>query len=143
MRSPAQRRNDRRLGQMAKKRFSAKRKTTKRKTSTRLTMRRRTRRAPARRSYSRTIRRSVSRKSGSKILSYAKPIASGIGGSLLVETIANRVGFGQYGQIAGYGGAYAFGGVKGIVGKLAFDLLSGRGIGLGLGSNTTNGGQSL
>ena len=140
MRSPAQRRNDKRLGQMAKKRHS---KRVKRVTSVKRTMRRRTRRAPARRSYSRTIRRSVSRKSGSKILSYAKPIASGIGGSILVETIANRVGFGQYGQIAGYGGAYAFGGVKGIVGKLAFDLLSGRGIGLGLGSNTTNGGQSL
>ncbi len=140
MRSPAQKRNDRRLGQMAKKRHS---KRVKRSSPVKRTMRRRTRRAPARRSYSRTIRRSVSRKSGSKILSYAKPIASGIGGSILVETIANRVGFGQYGQIAGYGGAYAFGGVKGIVGKLAFDLLSGRGIGLGIGSSSGSGGNSL
>jgi hypothetical protein len=35
---------------------------------------------------------------------------------------------GQYGQILGFGGAYAFGGIKGVLGKLGFDLISGRGI---------------
>jgi hypothetical protein len=40
---------------------------------------------------------------------------------------------GQYGQIAGFGGAYLFGGIKGVLGKLGFDLLSGRGISFGLG----------
>lgn len=67
-------------------------------------------------------------------------MAAGIGGGLITETIANRVGFGQYGQIASYGGAYAFGGIKGVIGKLGFDLLSGRGLGLG---QQSNGGQSL
>jgi hypothetical protein len=130
-RSAKQRANDKRLGLMARKRGSRK---VKRTTKVVIPMARR--RSAKRRSYTTSVRRAVSRKSGSKILSYAKPIASGIGGSILVETIANRVGFGQYGQIAGYGGAYAFGGVKGIVGKLGFDLLSGRGIGLGIGSST-------
>jgi hypothetical protein len=132
VRSPKQKANDKRLGLMAKQRS----KKVKRTTKVVVSMARR--RSAKRRSYTTSVRRAVSRKSGSKILSYAKPIASGIGGSILVETIANRVGFGQYGQIAGYGGAYAFGGVKGIVGKLGYDLLSGRGIGLGIGSSTGN-----
>jgi hypothetical protein len=65
-------------------------------------------------------------------------MASGIGGGLLVETVANRVGMGQYGQIAGFGGAYLFGGIKGVLGKLGFDLLSGRGISFGLGGQQNN-----
>jgi hypothetical protein len=52
--------------------------------------------------------------------------------------VANRVGFGQYGQIAGFGGAYLFGGIKGVLGKLGFDLISGRGLSFGLGGQQTN-----
>jgi|21_taG_2_1085346.scaffolds.fasta_scaffold17850_2 hypothetical protein len=129
-RSPAQKANDRRLGLMAKKRISTKRKTLKRRTTTSKPM---ARRRSYRRRASRTVRRYATRRTGGKLVSTVKPMASGIGGGLLVETVANRVGMGQYGQIAGFGGAYLFGGIKGVLGKLGFDLLSGRGISFGLG----------
>ena len=125
-RSPAQKANDRRLGLMAKKRFSTKRKGTSRRKSTSSVMARR--RSTRRRSVGRTVRRYATRRSGSRIVSTIKPMATGIGGGILTETVANRVGMGQYGQIAGFGGAYLFGGMKGVLGKLGFDLLSGRGI---------------
>ena len=132
VRSAKQKANDRRLGRMAKKRFSSKRKasSTRRTASKPMASRRRIR------SRTRTVvRRVASRRTGSKIVSTVKPMASGIGGGILTETVANRVGMGQYGQIAGFGGAYLFGGVKGVLGKLGFDLISGRGISL-FGSNT-------
>ena len=124
MRSAKQRANDRRLGRMAKKRHSTKRvkRTTKRTTS----MRRR--RSPTRRRVSRGVRRTFSRRSGSKITSTIKPYASGIGGGLIAETVLNRVGGGQFSQLGGFGGAYLVGGVKGVIGKLGFDLISGRGL---------------
>ena len=142
MRSAKQRANDRRLGRMAKKRFSTKRKSITRRSSTKKPMARRRRATRRTRVYS-GARRVVSRRSGSKIVSTVKPMASGIGGGLLVETVANRVGMGQYGQIAGFGGAYLFGGLKGVMGKLGFDLLSGRGIGLGLGGGQQSGGLTV
>ena len=135
MRSAKQRANDRRLGRMAKKRFSAKRKTLKRRTTTSKPM---ARRRSYRRRASRTVRRYATRRTGGKIVSTVKPMASGIGGGILTETVANRVGFGQYGQIAGWGGAYLFGGVKGVLGKLGFDLLSGRGVSFFGSQNTSN-----
>tara|TARA_B110001454_G_scaffold216294_1_gene239278 strand:+ start:42 stop:521 length:480 start_codon:yes stop_codon:yes gene_type:complete len=142
VRSAKQRANDRRLGRMAKARAqgrsiagrsytsslrnSAKRKASSRRKSTSSLMARR--RSTRRRSVGRTVRRYATRRSGSRIVSTIKPMATGIGGGILTETVANRVGMGQYGQIAGFGGAYLFGGMKGVLGKLGFDLLSGRGI---------------
>ena len=140
MRSAKQRANDRRLGRMAKKRFSAKRKTLKRRTTkTKPMARRRSMRRRART----TVRRYATRRTGSKIVSTVKPMASGIGGGILTETVANRVGMGQYGQLAGFGGAYLFGGVKGVLGKLGFDLITGRGVSLFGGQNTSNVGMSI
>jgi hypothetical protein len=106
--------------------------------------RRRGRKSSRRRSFSGGARRIFSRRTGGGIVNTVKPMASGIGGGLIVETIANKVGFGQYGQMAGYAGAYLFGGIKGIAGKLGFDLLSGRGIGLGgIGQSSANTGISV
>lgn len=128
-RSAKQKANDRRLGRMAKARFSTKRKAIRtRKASSKPMARRRT---ALRRRATSSVRRVANRRTGSKIVSTIKPMASGIGGGLLVETVANRVGMGAYGQLAGYGGSYLFGGMKGVLGKLGFDLISGRGIGLG------------
>lgn len=126
-RSAKQRANDRRLGRMAKSRHSkrVKRTSTKRKPMAR-------RRSRTRTVYRKATRR-FSRRSGGKVLTTLKPVASGIGGGILVETVANRIGMGQYGNIASYAGAYGFGGMKGVIGKLAFDVLSGRGIGFGVG----------
>lgn len=126
---------------MAKKRFSAKRKTLKRRTTKTKTMARR--RISRRRRAGMTVRRYATRRTGSKIVSTVKPMASGIGGGILTETVANRVGMGQYGQIAGFGGAYLFGGVKGVLGKLGFDLITGRGVSLFGGQNTSNVGMSI
>lgn len=136
MRSAKQKANDRRLGRMAKKRFSAKRKTLKRRTTKTKPMARR--RISRRRRAGMTVRRYATRRTGSKIISTVKPMASGIGGGILTETVANRVGMGQYGQIAGFGGAYLFGGVKGVLGKLGFDLITGRGVSLFGGQQNTS-----
>ena len=134
MRSAKQRANDRRLGRMAKARFSTKRKASSRRTKRSKPMARR--RSTIRRRASRSVRRVATRRTGSKIISTVKPMASGIGGGILMETVASRVGMGQYGSIAGFGGAYLFGGVKGVLGKLGFDLISGRGINFGLGGQS-------
>ena len=90
----------------------------------------RRRKATRRRSVTRFVRRGASRKTGSKIVGTIKPMATGIGGGLIGETAMSQIAP-QYAQIGGYGGAYLFAGVKGVLGKVAFDLLSGRGIGLG------------
>lgn len=58
-------------------------------------------------------------------------MAQGIGGGAIGETVANAAGQPNLAQIGGYGGAYLFGGVKGVLGKVAFDVLSGRGLGFG------------
>jgi hypothetical protein len=131
MRSAKQRANDRRLGRMAKSRFSTKRKTIRRRKVSSKPMARRRSTTRRRSSIGRSVRRVASRRTGSKIISTIKPMASGIGGGILMETVASRVGMGQYGSIAGFGGAYLFGGVKGVLGKLGFDLISGRGISFG------------
>jgi hypothetical protein len=97
---------------------------------------------PARRRtrYAKTARRygKSSRKVGGKIQTFLKPMAAGIGGGLLGETAISYVAP-QFAQIGGYGGAYLAAGFKGVMGKVAFDLLSGKGIGLGglgIGQNT-------
>ena len=132
-RSAKQKANDRRLGRMAKARFSTKRKAIRTRKASSKPM---ARSKAIRRRATSSIRRVATRRTGSKIVSTIKPMASGIGGGILTETIANRVGMGQYGSIAGFGGAYLFGGVKGVLGKLGFDLISGRGISLGLGGQS-------
>jgi hypothetical protein len=143
MRSAKQRANDRRLGRMAKKRFS-KTKRVKR-TSKRVSPMARRRRASRRtRVYSRA-RRTFSRRSGSKITSTIRPYASGIGGGLIAETVLSRVGGGQFAQLGGFGGAYLVGGVKGVIGKLGFDLVSGRGLNIPFfgGQSQSTGGLSV
>jgi len=127
-RSAKQKANDKRLGRMAKARFSTKRKAIRtRKVPSKTMAPRRT----LRRRATSSVRRVANRRTGSKIISTVKPMASGIGGGILMETVASRVGMGQYNSLFGFGGAYLFGGVKGVLGKLGFDLISGRGIGLG------------
>jgi hypothetical protein len=95
-----------------------------------------TRRARTTRTVSRGFRKS--RKVGGTIQRFLKPMAAGIGGGLLGETAINYVAP-QFAQIGGYGGAYLAAGFKGVMGKVAFDLLSGKGIGLsglGIGQST-------
>tara|TARA_R110002096_G_scaffold419825_1_gene624650 strand:+ start:107 stop:553 length:447 start_codon:yes stop_codon:yes gene_type:complete len=132
VRSAKQKANDRRLGRMARsrkfQRFSTKRKASSTRTKRSKPM---VKRRSLRRRATRSVRRVATRRTGSKIISTVKPMASGIGGGILMETVASRVGMGQYGSIAGFGGAYLFGGVKGVLGKLGFDLISGRGFSLG------------
>jgi hypothetical protein len=55
-----------------------------------------------------------------------RPYAAGIGGGAIGEAIAVRVAP-QAMPIASYGGAFIMGGVKGLIGKVAFDVISGRG----------------
>jgi len=140
-RSAKQRANDRRLGRMAKKRHASKR--VKRTVSRRRPMARRRRASRRTRVYSRA-RRTFSRRSGSKITSTIRPYASGIGGGLIAETVLSRVGGGQFAQLGGFGGAYLVGGVKGVIGKLGFDLVSGRGLNIPFfGSQQQAGGLSV
>lgn len=81
------------------------------------------------------VRRVASRKTGSKIISTVKPMASGVGGGMITEAAVSAVAP-QYAQVASYGGAYLFGGIKGIAGKVIFDVITKGGIGgLGLGSS--------
>jgi len=132
MRSAKQRRNDKRLGMMAKRRGS--RRVNKR-VRRRTTMARR--RGSRRRRAGGFIRRVGRRAGGVKgIIATARPMAAGIGGGLIGEAIANRV-YPSAAPMAGFGGAYFFGGLKGVGGKILFDVISGRGFSLGgLGGNT-------
>ena len=72
-----------------------------------------------------------------KVQSFFKPMAAGAGGGEIGELVTNMVAP-QYAQIGGYAGAYLAAGVKGVLGKVALDLIKGRGLGinLGLGQNT-------
>lgn len=89
-------------------------------------------RKSSRRSRVRTVVRRVgSRKTGSKVINTVKPMAQGIGGGMIGEQIAVIAGQPQLAQIGGYGGAFAMGGTKGVIGKVIFDVLSGKGVGLG------------
>lgn len=75
--------------------------------------------------------RRPTRKTGSTIIRLFRDAAKGIGGGAIGETIAVTAGQPQFASIGGYGGAYLMGGVKGLVGKLAFDLITGRGLSFG------------
>lgn len=72
------------------------------------------------------------------------PMAAGIGGGLIVTEVANRV-FPQAAPVAGLGGAWLFGGVKGVIGKVIFDAVTGQGGLLGMfgGGGSQGGSDSL
>lgn len=125
-RSAKQRANDKRLGMYAKRN---KRKTNKRSsTKKRIVAKRRS----VRRSVSSYVKRKGGlRGIGGNVVSYAKPMAAGVGGGMIAEQIAARVAP-QYTQMAGYGGAYLAGGIKGVAGKVVYDVLSGQGSPLNL-----------
>lgn len=95
----------------------------------------RRRKSSTRRRRTSSVKRVFSRRTGGGIVSTVKPMAQGIGGGVIGETVAVAVGQSQFAQIAGYGGSYLFGGVKGVLGKVIFDVLSGKGFlsGFGLG----------
>lgn len=73
-----------------------------------------------------------------------KPMAAGIGGGLILTEVANRA-FPQAAPIAGLGGAWLFGGVKGVIGKVIFDAITGQSGLLGMfgGGGSSGGGDSL
>lgn len=138
MRSAKQRANDRRLGQMAKKRFSRRKVNKSRRSTHRTVAKRRSYRSRARSFVSRGGR---GRRIGGSIVSTIKPMAAGIGMGQIAETVATQVGGGQFAIVAGYGGAYLGGGIKGVIGKVIFDSILGRGnlLGnLGIGNNGGN-----
>jgi len=82
----------------------------------------------ARRRRSGSVRRYFSRARSSRklggIVGTVKPMAAGIGGGAIAEAISDRV-MPQASPIAGYAGAYLFGGVKGVVGKVIYDVTIG------------------
>jgi len=100
----------------------------------------RRRRGSRRRSYSRGARRIFSRRGAGGIVSTIKPMAAGIGMGLIAENVAGRF-MPQASMIAGYGGAYLGGGVKGVIGKVVYDsILGGGGLGNLLGGGGSGGG---
>lgn len=71
------------------------------------------------------------------------PMAAGIGGGMILEQVAQRA-FPAATPIAGLGGAWLFGGVKGVIGKVIYDAITGQGGILGgLFGGGGNGGDSL
>jgi len=80
-------------------------------------------------------------------------IGSGVkayGASAFTQILANRIGFGQYGSIAGAGAAYLAGGVTGLAVSEGIKMLAGQpslitGISgnLGFGGGTQGGGLSV
>lgn len=120
-RSAKQRANDKRLGKMAKSRF---RKTNKPRRSTKSTMPRRSRKTSRVKSF--ISRRGGARGIGGGVINTIRPMATGIGMGEIAETVALRVAP-QFAQMAGYGGAYLGGGLKGLAGKVVYDMVLGRG----------------
>ncbi len=124
-----------------RKRLSLRRKINKHKKSTHRTVaKRRSYRSRARSFVSRGGR---GRRIGGGIVSTVKPMAAGIGMGQIAETVAMQVGGGQFAMVAGYGGAYLGGGIKGVIGKVIFDSILGRGnlLGnLGIGNSNQGGG---
>ena len=122
MASAKQRAWRRRFASMARRRAKTRKSYNRRRSKTRRMARRK-------RSYSR-VRRMYSRARSSKrlggLVGTVKPMAAGIGGGLIGESIADRV-MPQASPIAGYGGAYLFGGIKGVIGKVIYDVTIGRG----------------
>lgn len=75
----------------------------------------------------RTRRRSMARK-GLKSLtsgSTIKKVALGLGGAAMATAIVAAVAP-QFGRVAGPAGAYALGGLEGVIGNFAFDFVKGR-----------------
>ena len=121
-RSAKQRRNDRRLGRAAKSRF---RKTNKARPIPKSVPRRSKRKSSRVKNF--ISRRGGARGIGGGLVNTIKPMATGIGMGEIAETIAVRAGQPQFATMAGYGGAYLGGGLKGLAGKVVFDMLLGRG----------------
>lgn len=124
-RSAKQRKNDLRLGRAAKFRF---RKTNKARRSTKNTMPRRSRKSSRVKSF--ISRRGGARGIGGGIVNTIRPMATGIGMGEIAETVALRVAP-QFAHMAGYGGAYLGGGLKGLAGKVVYDMVLGRSSPLG------------
>jgi len=120
-------------------------------------VRRRTRRVSRRRRTTRVARR-VYRRTG-RGLGRIRSIFSGgligsgvkaYGASAFTQILANRIGFGQYGGIAGAGAAYLAGGVTGLAVSEGIKMLAGQpslitslGSNLGFGGGTSQGGMSV
>lgn len=89
------------------------------------------------------VSRRISRRSGSGIISTIRPMATGIGMGQIAESVSNQVAP-QFSMIAGYGGAYIGGGLKGVAGKVIYDALLGRSNILGsIGLSSGSGGNAL
>ena len=123
-RSAKQKANDRRLGLMAKRRS----KTTKRRTSTKKGGVRKT----ARRAYKkvRKTTRRMPRRSGLKGItssSTLKKVALGVGGATMAAALLSFVApNSSIGKFAPAAGAYALGGLEGVIGNFALGMIGNR-----------------
>jgi len=124
-RSAKQKANDRRLGLMAKRRS----KTTKRRTSTKKGGVRKT----AQRAYKkvRKTTRRMPRRSGLKGItssSTLKKVALGVGGATMAAALLSFVApNSSIGKFAPAAGAYALGGLEGVIGNFALGMIGNRG----------------
>jgi len=124
-RSAKQKANDRRLGLMAKRRS----KTTKRRTLTKKGDVRKT----ARRAYKkvRKTTRRMPRRSGLKGItssSTLKKVALGVGGATMAAALLSFVApNSSIGKFAPAAGAYALGGLEGVIGNFALGMIGNRG----------------
>lgn len=96
--------------------------------------------ASRRKSFTRKTKRVGKR--ATNLVNQAKPYMAGVGGGVATEAAVSRVAP-QYAQVASYGGAYLFGGAKGLVAKLGLDVLTGRMGNIFGGGSQNNGGLSV
>lgn len=121
-RSAKQKANDKRLGRMAKARAAGRKVKRKVKSSTKKGQVRKT----ARRAYKKVKRRS-SVKSMKSILgsSTLKKVALGVGGGVLAGTLLSYVApNSSFAKFAAPAGAYALGGIEGVIGQLALGMVT-------------------
>ena len=124
-RSKKQKANDKRLGLMAKRRS----KTTKRRTSTKKSGVRKTARK-ANKKVTKTTKR-MPRRSGLKGItssSTLKKVALGVGGATMAAALLSFVApNSSIGKFAPAAGAYALGGLEGVIGNFALGMIGNRG----------------
>jgi len=121
-RSAKQKANDKRLGRMAKARAAGRKVKRKVKSSTKKGQVRKT----ARRAYKKVKRRS-SVKSMKSMLgsSTLKKVALGVGGGVLAGTLLSYVApNSSFARFAAPAGAYALGGIEGVIGQLALGMVT-------------------
>ncbi len=121
-RSAKQKANDKRLGRMAKARATGRKVKRKVKSSTKKGQVRKT----ARRAYKKVKRRS-SVKSMKSMLgsSTLKKVALGVGGGVIAGTILSYVApNSSFAKFAAPAGAYALGGIEGVIGQLALGMVT-------------------